>query len=332
MPREQDSRGGAGRRLFLRQAGLVCAVATLPGLNACVPSRPLRVMIHDWPGYAFLSLAEHQGLLPASRIELLEESGMASSVAALEAGQVDAAALTLDNVLLLRARGVDLVVVLLFNVSSGGDALLAPVGRASLADLAGARVGAEETALSAVMLNRALAAAGLQGSDIQRVAFSGDAVKAWEGGGLDAILTYQPAVQQLLKRGLQVVFDSRQTPFLIVDVLAVRREVLAAQAGNLRLLIQGHFAAQRRWRDDPLNGNFALAAELGVEVGHVREVFRGINIPDEHYNRQYLTAPAGELRAAAGTLCDIMREEEACMAGPQALDDLFLPDYLPEFD
>lgn len=325
------TRPGVGRRRFLyRGGGLLAALVALPSLTACGPPRPLRIMLHDWPGYAFLRLARQQGHLADAPVELLEEGSMSDSLAALEAGTVDGAALTLDNVIYLRSRGVDLVVVLLFNVSSGGDALLAPPSLSSLADLRGARVGAEDSALSAVMLNCALRAAGLERDAIEVVHFTGNALSAWKAGGLDAILAYQPSVQALRREGLQVIFDSRQTPFLIVDVLAVRRDALPAMASGLRTLIRAHFAVQQRWREDPLNTNFALASLLGVDVQHVHEVFRGLNIPDVRYNRQYLTAPALELAEAARTLCDIMREEGVCAGPSPSFDGLFLPDYLPE--
>lgn len=305
-------------------------MVALPVLSACQSSRPLRVVLHDWPGYAFMRLALRQGLVSGDDVALTESVGMAESVEAMASGQVDAAALTLDNLIDLRARGVDAVAVLLFNVSSGGDALLGAPHMTSLQDLRGARVGAEDTALSAVMLNRALAAAGLQRTDLELVHFTGSAEAAWASGNLDAVLTYQPAVETLRQRGLQVLFDSRQTPFLIVDVLAVRREALGENAAALRRLIRGHFTAQRQWREDPLNTNFALASLLGVDAPGVHGVFRGLNIPDERFNRQYLTAPARELNEAARTLCGIMRDDRGCDAYALSLAEMFLPDYLPE--
>lgn len=332
MATDKVRQGLCSRRRFLHRASLLGVVLGLPGLSACGPSRPLRLMLHDWPGYAFMRLAVRQGRVPTGQVEMLECGGMEESVAALESGETDAAAITLDNVMYLLDRGVDLQVVLLFNVSSGGDALLAQPGIASLSDLRGLRVGAEDTALSAVMLNRALHAAGLSREAIEVVPFTGNAVSAWDSGELDAILTYQPAVQALLHRGLRVLFDSRQTPFLIVDVLAVRGDALPSAGDALHRLIAGHFAVQDQWRRDPLNTNFALASLLGVDAQHVFEVFRGLNIPDVRYNRQYLSASAPELSEAANTLCEIMREEHACSGPAPSIDKLFVPDYLPEGD
>jgi|TARA_R100000900_G_scaffold47653_1_gene38422 NitT/TauT family transport system substrate-binding protein len=318
------------RRRFLSWMGLGGAMATLPMLSACEPGSPLRVVLHDWPGYAFMRLALRQGLVSGDEVTLVETEGMADSVEAMASGQVDAAALTLDNLIALRAQGVDAVVVLLFDVSSGGDALLGGPHLTSLADLRGARVGVENTALSAVMLDRALAAGGLQRAEIEVAHFTGSAEAAWASANLDAVLTYQPAVEALRQRGLRVLFDSRQTPFLIVDVLAVRREALGSNAATLRRLIRGHFAVQRQWREDPLNSNFALASLLGVDAQQVHGVFRGLNIPDERFNRQYLTAPARELNEATQTLCGILRDERGCDTSALSLPGLFLPDYLPE--
>ncbi|MFU8764204.1 MAG: ABC transporter substrate-binding protein [Haliea sp.] len=317
------------RRRFLQGAGLLGMAAMLPALASCGRSHPLRIMLHDWPGYAFMHLAAQQGLVSPSQVQILRETSLGDSVTALANGDVDGAGLTLDTVLSLQTQGVDLVVVLVFNVSVGADALLARPERAALAALAGARVGAEDTALSMVMLNRALFAAGLARDDIEVVHFSGDAVATWNAGGLDAILAYQPAVQQLHSQGLVTVFDSRELPFLITDVLAVRREALHRSASALRRLVDGHFAVQQQWRADPLNSNYQLASLLGVDVQIAREVFRGINVPNAQFNRQYLTAPATELTAAAETLCAILNEEGACSPLPD-FGRLFSAAYLPE--
>jgi len=57
--------------------------AMLPGLASCGSSRPLRIMLHDWPGYAFMHLAAQQGLVALSQVQILRESGLGDSVTAL---------------------------------------------------------------------------------------------------------------------------------------------------------------------------------------------------------------------------------------------------------
>lgn len=88
----------------------------LPG---CGQSAPLKVAAHVWPGYELMFLAKEQGWLDPERVELVSTPFASSSLEALISGQVDAAAVTLDEVLSARDRGLPLTVVLVFNVSAG---------------------------------------------------------------------------------------------------------------------------------------------------------------------------------------------------------------------
>ncbi|WP_254517510.1 ABC transporter substrate-binding protein, partial [Salmonella enterica] len=76
-------------------------------------------------------------------------------------GRLEAAALTLDEVLLGRNQGLDLRVILVLDISTGADVVVAAPHVHSLADLKGRRIGFEEGATGALMMNAVLAAAGL---------------------------------------------------------------------------------------------------------------------------------------------------------------------------
>ncbi|MFM7274830.1 MAG: ABC transporter substrate-binding protein, partial [Gammaproteobacteria bacterium] len=193
----------AGRRRLL--AGLA-ALLCLPG-TGCAPEMPLRVAVQPWCGYQFLTLAEQEGWLSARQVELLRVPLAADSVSALRGGRVDAAALTLDEVLLLLAQGMSLSVVLVFDVSAGADVLLAKPGITSLPGLAGQRIGVEDSALGKIVLASALEAAGLRREQVTVVPIREDHPRVWESGALDAIITYAPSLAKLEALGLQRLFS-----------------------------------------------------------------------------------------------------------------------------
>lgn len=132
---KQTTSPGFTRRRFL-QLGLGAAV--LPGLGAlsgCAQSQPLKVAVQPWCGYQFLFVARVEGWQDTKQVELVDTALTTESVAALREGRVDAAALTLDEVLLLRSQGHPLHVVMVFDASAGADLLLATPGcRASRAN------------------------------------------------------------------------------------------------------------------------------------------------------------------------------------------------------
>jgi NitT/TauT family transport system substrate-binding protein len=118
------------RRLFLAAtAGL-----TLTGLSACQRPEPLvRVATNAWVGYEPLLLARDLGHFDAANLRLLELTSNSGSLMALASGQTEAAALTLDELLVAREGGLDLQVLMVFDESAGADVVMA---RPDISDLA----------------------------------------------------------------------------------------------------------------------------------------------------------------------------------------------------
>jgi hypothetical protein len=104
------------RRLLLAAA----VAGWLPALHACsAPVAAMRVGSIVYPGYESMFLARELGLLDERRVRLVELLHNSDTLRALAAGQLEAAALSLDGLLTARADGVDLRAVLVFDVAAG---------------------------------------------------------------------------------------------------------------------------------------------------------------------------------------------------------------------
>lgn len=303
--------------------GWLCALGLLPLLPACTAKSKIMVAAHVWPGYAFLFLARDEGWLPPEEIGLLETSTATQSIERLRAGEVMAAALTLDEVLLARSQGVPLTVAMVFDVSAGADMVIARPQIRSLADLKGKRIAVETSAVGSLMLSKMLAEAGLTQNDIELVEMSGNHLDAWDRNLADAVITYDPTASQLLKKGGVSLFNSRQMPELIFDVLAVRSDVLKAQAATVRKLVAAHFKGVAALRHTPADTTYRLAKQLGLKGNEVMAAYRGVKMPDISANRAYLSNPSSPLYRAARDLAGLMQ------LPPKATENLFNADMLP---
>jgi NitT/TauT family transport system substrate-binding protein len=320
---DQAGPSDAGRRRLLAGLALLLSLPTV----ACSPTPPLRVAVQPWCGYQFLTLAEQEGWFGQGQVELLRVPLAADSVAALREGHVDAAALTLDEVLLLLAQGLPLSVALVFDVSAGADVLLAKPDIRSLPELAGQRIGVEDSALGKVVLASVLEAAGLRRSQISVVPIQEDHLAAWQSGALDALITYAPSLARLEALGLHRLFSSRDMPRLVMDVLAVRRDRMPGRSAALEVLTEGHFRALTQWRRNPIDTGYRLAAILGVGPEEVRDIYASIELPDALFNRSYLQPPADELRASAQAVAAIL-VNEGVMPAAEIPEDLFTARFL----
>lgn len=313
------------------------ALGTGLGLSALVGGcdrwrdKPIAVAAHVWPGYEPIFLAQREGWLDHQQVQLLETRSATESLHALATGKAQGAALTLDEVLRARAGGMSLTVVLIFDISAGADMLLArhPIQR--LADIKGRRVGFEPGAVGELMLAQALGAAGLERQDVALVPVSIDQQQgAWLRKELDAVITYEPVASRLLAQDAERLYDSRQIPNTIVDVLAVRSDALDREdrASAVRHLVAAHFRALDHFRRNPQDAAYRMTRHLNLPVAQVLPAFKGLVLPDALHNQRLLGGAEPELLASAHKLVQVMLRSQL-LTQEDSLNSLVRADFLP---
>lgn len=305
------------RRQWLR-GGLAAGLAALGGAGcSSAPPPPLRIGAHPWVGYELMFLAQARGLVAPDSLRLVELPTAPASLRALAAGTLEGAGLTLDEVLSARARGLMLRVVAVIDVSHGADVLLARPDITSLAALRGQRVGVEQSATGALMLDAALAAGALVPADVRLVPLAYDAhATALRSGKVDAVVTFDPARSQLLADGALLLFSSAQVPGLIVDVLAVRPEAVHSHAEHLRALVAGVLQARSLWQQEPADSAARMAPRQHLPPAAVVQAFDRLQLPDLADNHRWLAGQQPTLLTTAQRLVDVMLR--AGLLPPQA--------------
>lgn len=315
MPSKGDSLAacGGGRvfRQFVNVARLAGAMAVSLFLAACSREtvQPMRIAMNVWPGYEPLFLARHDGRLPESDYRLVEFSNAAEVGRAFRNGSVEAACLTLDEVFYLVQAGADPVIVLVMDDSNGGDAVLARPGIRSLADLRGRRVGVEVNAVETYTLTRALQQAGLELKDVVVVQLPNEKhISAFQSGEIDAVVTFEPVRSRLLALGAVDIFNSKQIPGEIVDVLVVQRAYVQAHPERIAGLRRIWFEALTRIVSAPRETAAIMARRQQMSPESFLGALSGLHFPDRDDNRALLSGPAPQLLAPAKKLKTVMRD------------------------
>lgn len=315
----------ARRRLLHRLA----AASLLPWLAGCESRPPLAVACHAWPGYEMMFLARSEGWLPNGTVRLIETASASQSISALAQGQVQAAALTLDEVLRVRATGQALTVVLIFDISAGADVVLARPEIRQPADLRGKVIGAETSALGALILSKVLSMAGLQESDVEiRPIHMDGHLDAWRSGQLDALVCYEPTAGRVLATGAHRLIDSRQFPDTIFDVLAIRQDAAEPHAGAVKTLISAHFRGLRQLRQNPQDTAYRIGGHLGLPGDDALQAFHGLHLPGLAQNKSLL-ASNGRLAAVSRELSSLMLAS-GLLSKADDLRGLITDAYLPD--
>jgi len=298
------------RKRFFVFAALAFLLAIVA---SCVqaPLPPLRVGANVWPGYESLYLARDLGYYDDLPIQLVDHPSATEVSRALRNGQLEVAALTLDETLLLAETNPDIRAVLITDVSAGGDAIVAKSEIESLAGLKGRRVGVESNALGAFVITRALEQVGLSPQDVEIVSLGvSEHEQAFKQGTVDAVVTFEPVRSNLLATGANLVFDSTQIPGEIVDVLVVPQAVLEHQRETLDVLIRGWFRALDYLKQNPQDAARRMAPREGVEPDQFLASLELLHIPDLQENQALLGKTDPTLQKVLTQLSELMLGKE----------------------
>jgi NitT/TauT family transport system substrate-binding protein len=303
------------------------------GVAGCVaePEATLRLGTNVWPGYAPLYLAHALHPADTQPLHLVEYQSSTEVLRAFRNNAIDAAALTLDEAVLLAESGEDPRILLVLDVSMGADALIARGAVKNLRDIKGRRVGVENGASGAYMLSRALQVAGLGLQDVNVVPLTvAEHEDAFARGAVDAVITFEPVRTRLLARGGRSLFDSEQIPGEIVDVLVVRKSFLDRHPAVVQKLLRAWFHSLDHYRTQPAAALPYMAAFLGLTQTDTQRALAGMHLPDLKENLAMLAGTPPTLRAPAERLGALMLQqrllhrpvESAGLFSPATLESL----------
>lgn len=315
--------------LFKRLMQYFPLLFLLVSVSACEGEKaPIRVASHVWPGYEFLSLGQQLGYLPEQKVTLVESRSATECIQLLKQGRADAATLTLDEVLLARSQGLDLTIILIMDISVGADQLITREGIDSLQQLKGKTIAVEQTAVGRLLLAKASEQAGLTLEDFSLLPATIDQhVDLWAEGKVDAVVTYEPSASKILRQNGHVIFDSSQVPETIVDVLAVRTDLIEEHSAMLHLLVSGFFKAQKHFLTNPQDAAYRMSDRLNVPSREVMYLYQGIELPSVEHNKKLLATGNPQLSAVSRDIMQLglFPDIDETMLTKQLHSDKFLP-------
>jgi len=280
---------------------------TLSTLSSTASERPIVLGTNLWTGYEPFYLARSRAFLSQQHTRLVDFSSSSPVNRSMMNGTIDAAALTLDEALALRSRGVPIVVVLVLDISDGGDAVVAQPEYRSMASLHGASVAMENTPFGAFMLMRALESEGLSPEDVTIVPLEVDEhEQAMRSRQVAAAVTFSPVLDRLIEQGFRPLFSSRQVPGEIVDVLVVHERVLQTQSDQLDALISGWFQALTFLETNPEEAHALMSKRLAQTTEQVSESLSLLTLPGVGHNRQLLSGRNAPLLQTVARLNRLM--------------------------
>lgn len=265
-------------------------------LSACSPDKPepLRVGSIPWAGYETFFLARELGYYDTSTIRLMELSTATETLRAFRQGQLDVAALTLDEAIRLSQTVTDLQILLVTNISNGADKLITQPEITTISALKGKRIGVEKGAVGAYMLYQVLQLAELQLSDITPIASTvNQHAYLMQSNQVDAVVTFDPTAYKLEQAGFQRLADSSMIDGKIIDVLVTRKATLTAFPEAFEVLLQGYWRALNFLTENAEKAYPLIAPRLGVESAVLKLIYANLIQPNETLHQQFFQQELG---------------------------------------
>jgi NitT/TauT family transport system substrate-binding protein len=296
-------------RATRRRSVLAGCLALPAALAGCVrqPEPALRIGTNVWIGSEPLYLARELGRLDAQAVQLVEYPSASEVLRAFRNQAIDGMVISLDELFGLVADGLQPRVVLVVDVSHGADVVVGRRGMHSMRDLAGKSVAVESGALGAFVLARALALAGMQAGDVKVVHLeSNEQPGALEKGQVDGAVTFDPYRTQLLQAGAATLFDSTQIPGEIVDLLAVRADVIEQRPKAIGALLGGWFGAIDYMQAQPQDAARRMGIRQQTSGAQFLEAQRGLHVPSRAENLDMLGGATPQLARTGRRLMSLM--------------------------
>lgn len=291
--------------------GLIASAGLM--LTGCqpLPPPPLRLGMNAWVGYDTLVLARELELTDPKQLRVIELASGSATLRNLRNGLLDAAAVTLDEALILRAEGVDLRIVAVLDESRGADLVMAEAGLTRPADLRGESIAVESTTVGTLMLQRLLEAGGLSLPDVTVINIEAPQhLGALRSGRVRAAVTYEPVAAELREAGYRRIFDSAQIPGDIQDVLVVSAEVLRERPQQVDALLKAWSQGLKNLQADPLGSARILSGGLDLEPKAYVSILGQLRFLSPQESVQRLRGPQPELGVIARPLVEALRRME----------------------
>lgn len=275
------------------------ALALAAPLQAAAPLKPYKVGYNAWIGSIAFFVAQQKGFFKEEGLDVQTKSfsSPGDGLKPLLSGDLDAVLSTADSVLTVvdKAPG-QLKVVYLTDTSAGADAILAKKDIKSIKEMKGKKVAATLGQCNQLLLDKALEKAGLSEKDVNLVNMNpDDAGAAFAAGQIDVAVTWEPWITKVSgeKTG-HVIFSSKETPNLILDVLAVNTKGAAKKSAEtrafLKALNRGYDFVQSHKEEA-----IALAGKaLEQKPDEVRPMLDKVNLYSPAKNLEVMAGPAAE--------------------------------------
>jgi|GEM_PF-4056364 len=286
-----------GQNLLKKLMHILMLLSTVL-LVACEKETPsnIRLGLDIWSGNSPFFIARAIGELDSNRVKLVQLRDNLQALEAFKNGYVDATIVSIDNIVELTASDIDFEIILITNISNGGDAIVAQSEIETLEGLKGKKVGFQLHPLYNYILARSFEKSSLTKDDIEVVDISFyDSFEEFKQGTVDAIITSQPYTSNLEVQGANILFSSKDMPNEIIDAVVIRRDLSPDDKLAVQYMVNAWYIGVDYLNKHPDPAYEIMSGMTGDTPRNNREQIRSIIFPSAPQSAAMMAGQNSEL-------------------------------------
>lgn len=248
---------------------------------------PLKVQFGSFVGEYSGIIAQEKGLFKAQGVdvELTYKLYTQLERANFSAGKYDGISLSLGSFIILSATNPDIQGVVVIDESTGADVVVAQSQIKTVADLKGKKLGANLGGFSEVFVTEMLTTANLTSDDVNLVKLEAlEIPQRLKNNTIQAGHTWEPHLSKAIKLGGHILFTSKQTPGLILDLIVFRKNIIRDRPKDVRGFVQAWLQAAAYWKANVEEGNAIISKVLKIPSKTIS--LEGLNLTDLAENKK----------------------------------------------
>ncbi|MDH5716276.1 MAG: ABC transporter substrate-binding protein [Spirochaetia bacterium] len=263
-----------------------------------------------WPGYEPLYMASSLNFFN-SNVRMIDFSSASEVLRSFENGNLEIAALTLDEVIYLHSKGYKPKIILIMDISNGADVVLAKPYIKKPSDLIGKKIGVEYTALGAYFFARFLQENNITPEKITLVPSEVDSHESiYLENKVDAVITFEPIKTKLLSKGAVNIFDSSNIPGEIIDVLVTREDIYENNKEEIQNVVNVWHTSLDYIKKDFSGATKFMNSRLKLSEDELKKTYKEIILADKKINEEILSGENPKIKIILEKLYDVMKKNK----------------------
>ncbi len=265
----------------------------------------------SWPGYAPFWVAQKEHLFKGIKFVFIKSE---TRDPLLLSGRVDAANLSMNQIVNNYKKGYKTPIVIPMDYSYGADAIVGDKSLPSVKSIVGHKVVLNTDSYSELLLLGALKRAGLTLGDVKQVNMKGSSVPAaLISGNAKVGVTWQPNVSVALSKDseLHVIFSSRDVPGLISDNIVFKEGFARKHPDVTRNIIKGFIAGEKYIKQHPASAYKIMGEYMGVSPSVAKTIYTGVhNVTLNQMNKMFSDSGNMSYSRSISDVLDVMKYQK----------------------